>query len=164
MRHASKWAAGITLALGMVWGGLAQADEGAEAQAKAKPAGKPDRAALMKRFDKNSDGKLDDEERKALREAMAERGGPARKPGAPGGFDREALLKKFDKDGDGKLSDAEREAARKERPGRPGAGGQRPDRDAILKRFDKDGDGQFSDEEKAAAREAFQKRRAEAKQ
>ena len=54
-----------------------------------------DRADMMKKFDKDGDGKLSDEERAAAREARkAEQ--------------EKAMLAKFDKDGDGKLNDAEK--------------------------------------------------------
>jgi hypothetical protein len=101
------------------------------------PGGEAFREAMLKRFDKDGDGKLSDEERAA---AMKERGAggrpegkggrrPAagRGPGGPGGFAE--LMKKFDKDGDGKLSDDEKAAAREAMPkgGRPGGkGGRRP--------------------------------------
>ena len=49
---------------------------------------------MLAKFDKNGDGKLDDNERRAMfQDARAK---------------REALIKKYDADGDGKLSDAER--------------------------------------------------------
>ena len=71
-----------------------------------------DREEILKKFDKDGDGKLSQEERQAMRE------------------DRKAeiearhadMIKKFDKDGDGKLSDEER-AAMPQRPMRPGRGG-----------------------------------------
>jgi hypothetical protein len=98
--------------------------------------GRPDREALrrevLERFDKNRDGELDDEERKAARESFR-RGGPAavgERPGGPppdagrrgrrsrgrGGSrrgQRLELILKFDKDDDGILNKAERSAARK---------------------------------------------------
>jgi hypothetical protein len=90
------------------------------------PGGEAFREAMLKKFDKDCDGKLSDEEKAA---AMKERG--AGRPGGkgpagrgPGGFAE--LMKKFDKDGDGKLSDDEKAAARAAMPkgGRPG--GRRP--------------------------------------
>ena len=71
------------------------------------------REEMTKKFDKDGDGKLNDEEREAARKEF---GGRGRGPGGAGG--REEFMKKFDKDGDGKLSDEEREAARKEFGGR----------------------------------------------
>ena len=60
-----------------------------------KPVAPGNRSEIFKKYDKNGDGKLDDEERAALRK------------------DREAeMLKKYDKNGDGKLDDGERQAMR----------------------------------------------------
>lgn len=78
----------------------------------------PGREAMLKRFDANGDGKLDETERAAVRKAMEERGlgGPGKGPGnGPG---REEILKRFDKDGDGKLNDEERATAMKAREDR----------------------------------------------
>jgi hypothetical protein len=84
----------LTILLGLGLSGLlAQAAEG-EAKPKAPPA-LPD---WVKKYDKNSDGKLDQEERAALQK------------------DRQAeMLKKYDKNGDGKLDEAERKAMAEER-------------------------------------------------
>ena len=61
---------------------------------------KPDRprpGTLLERYDKNKNGKLDQDEREALRK------------------DREAdRIKRFDKNGDGKLDEQERQAASSE--------------------------------------------------
>jgi Ca2+-binding EF-hand superfamily protein len=57
----------------------------------------PRRENLLEKYDKNKNGKLDPEEREAVRK------------------DREAdRLKRFDKNGDGKLDKEEQEAARSE--------------------------------------------------
>ncbi|MBN8628260.1 MAG: EF-hand domain-containing protein, partial [Planctomycetes bacterium] len=143
-------------------------------------AGGPGREAMIKKFDKNGDGKLDKDELSAARAAMGDRkpapGGDGKGPGGPGGRPNpeqmQALMKKFDKNGDGKLDDAEKGAAREEfmkmrggkpgegKPGagKPGEGG--PGREAMLKKFDKNGDGKLDDGERAAAKEAFEKMRA----
>jgi Ca2+-binding EF-hand superfamily protein len=95
-----------------------------------------------KKFDKDGDGKLSDEERKAMMEANKARMEEFRKT-------RE---KPFDKDGDGKLNDEERKAmmeAMQKR--RPNAG---PQFQEMLKKFDKDGDGKLNEEERKAMREA----------
>lgn len=132
---------------------------------------KPDRASqmekrhadMLKRFDKNGDGKLDDEEKAAAKEMMKNN---ADHPGQPGGAMREQLLKRFDKDGDGQLNDEERAEAKKageefmKAHGGPGGAGGGKMREEIMKRFDKNGDGQLDESERAAAREAMQKRRA----
>ena len=51
----------------------------------------PNREQMIKKFDKDGDGKLSEEERAAVREEMKGRKGE--------------LLAKFDKDGDGELND-----------------------------------------------------------
>lgn len=115
---------------------------------------------ILKKFDKDGDGKLSDAERQ---EAMKARGGaPGGKPGEGGRLDpakMQELIKKFDKDGDGQLNETEKQAAREEfmklrgqggPGGKPGEGG-RPNMQEILKKFDKDGDGKLSDAEKAEA-------------
>jgi hypothetical protein len=103
----------------------AQAPEGKE---KKGPHGPPPKEILEK-FDKDGDGKLNDEEAAAARTAMQAK--------------RAEMEAKFDKDGDGKLSDEEKKAMMEERKAE------------MLKRFDKDGDGTLSDEEKKAMREAI---------
>jgi hypothetical protein len=81
-----------------------------------------------KKFDKDGDGRLSKEERKAMHEAH-----------------RKELLEKFDKDGDGKLSDDELKAAQDARMAE-----RENRRRAMLQKFDKDGDGKLSEEERAA--------------
>ena len=72
--------------------------------------GRPSREEVMKKFDKDGDGKLSEGERAELRKAMEAR--------------RKEFMAKFDKDGDGKLNEEERKAAMAARPkpgeGRPG--------------------------------------------
>ncbi|HRT29979.1 MAG TPA: hypothetical protein P5527_09305, partial [Kiritimatiellia bacterium] len=63
------------------------------------------RKAREKQFDKDGDGKLNDEERKAMMEEMQKR-----RPNAGPQF--QERMKQFDKDGDGKLNDEERKAMR----------------------------------------------------
>ena len=159
--------------------GILQAEEGEK-----KRGDRPDgarKAELIKQFDKDEDGQLNEEERAAARAAWEKRraegrpraDGPRR--GRPGGLDRAALLKKFDKDESGDLNDEERTALRqhiqelraKRGDGQGRAARSRPgfDREKILAEFDKDEDGKLSEEERTAARaamrERFQKRRAE---
>lgn len=81
--------------------------------------------AIVAKFDKDGDGKLNKEEReaaRAAREAMMAR-----------------VMEEFDVDKDGELSEGEREAMR----------------GAILAKFDADGDGKLSKGEREAAREEF---------
>ena len=73
------------------------------------------RERLVKRFDKDGDGKLNDEERAAMQKFIEER----RKNGARGGKERkrpsrEEILKRYDKDEDGKLSEEERKEMKAE--------------------------------------------------
>jgi HlyD family secretion protein len=87
-----------------------------------------DREAMMKQmlqqFDKNGDGKLDEEEQAAAREQGRQRfgqggGGRAGGAGGAGGMrgqmpNAEEMLKRFDKNGDGEIDEQEREAMRAE--------------------------------------------------
>lgn len=101
------------------------------------PEGRPSREEVMKKFDKDGDGKLSDDEKAELRKAMANRGGPSggRRP-------TPELMKKFDKDGDGKLSEDEKAELRKAMEAR---------RKEFIAKFDKDGDGKLNEEERKAA-------------
>ncbi len=124
--------------------------------ARAEPNEKPDRearrAAMLKKFDTNGNGKIDPEEREKMRAEMAKGGG-----GAPERMKK--MLERFDKDGDGKLSEDERTAMRAEMQKRREAGGLKgtgAEKQAeMLKKFDKDGDGKLSEDERAAMREAM---------
>lgn len=100
---------------------------------------------LIQKYDKNGDGRLDEDEKAAAHAMM-------RKAGKGGEGDRrKEILKRFDKDGDGYLNDAERAEAEKAREMVERNGGERKFRALILKRFDQDGDGQLNDTERAAA-------------
>ena len=91
---------------------------------ESRPLGAPggfDRESLIKEFDKNKDGQLDETERAAVMAALRERRGMVRpedprREGAPARplLDREELIKRFDTNGDGQLDDAERTAMRVE--------------------------------------------------
>ena len=100
-----------------------------EKKGKGDRPGRPSREEMMKKFDKDGDGKLSDEEKAEIRKAMANRKPPAH------------ILEKFDKDGDGKLSDDEKAEMRQE----------------MMAKFDKDGDGKLNPEERKAAMEARSK-------
>jgi Ca2+-binding EF-hand superfamily protein len=155
------------------------------AQTETKPdAAKADRSGqmekrrqeMLKRFDQNGDGKLDDEEKAAMKEAMKQERGPRGSgdigslggPGQPddpaGRMDRfrQEMLKRFDKNGDGKLDEAEQAEADKARAefiqkrGGPEAARMREE---MIKRFDRDGDGKLDADELAdleAARQQMQ--------
>jgi hypothetical protein len=84
--------------------------------------------AILKEFDKDGDGTLSEDERKAMREAMQARMEER----------RNKMLEKYDTDGDGKLSDEEAAKARADRQAE------------LIKKYDKDGDGKLSEEERAA--------------
>lgn len=90
---------------------------------------------ILEKFDKDGDGKLNEEERKAARDArraeMEKR--------------RQEMLEKFDTDGDGKLNEEERKAAREAAEAK---------RKEILEKYDANGDGQLSPEERKAAIDA----------
>ncbi len=94
--------------------------------AAAAPEGKPDAAArkeaMLKKFDKDGDGKLSEEERAAMRAEIQKRRGEGGK--GPNPERRAEMMKKFDKDGDGKLSEEERAAMRTEMQKRRGEGGK----------------------------------------
>lgn len=94
--------------------------------ATAAPEGKPDAAArkeaMLKKFDKDGDGKLSAEEKAAMKAEMQKRRGEGGK--GPDAARRAEMMKKFDKDGDGKLSEEERAAMRAEMQKKRGEGGK----------------------------------------
>jgi hypothetical protein len=81
---------------------------------------------MLKEFDKDGDGELNDTERESMRLAMQSRFGGQ---GAPRG-NREEMLKRFDKNGDGQLDEEERTAMREATGGdrQRGGGADRPQR------------------------------------
>ena len=130
----------LTLAFGI--GSLWAEDKPAKKERKpAAQRGAPVREAILKKFDKDGDGKLSEKERAEARKSFSG-GRPPRSPAA--------LIKKFDKDGDGKLNEEERTALREEGLKR---------RKEILKKFDKDGDGKLNAEERKALSEEMRKNR-----
>ena len=95
-------------------------------------------AETLKKYDKDGDGKLNDEERTAMR------------------ADRDkAMLEKYDADKDGKLNNEERMKMEAENP-RRGMGGPPPTAEEI-KTYDKNGDGKLEGDEATALREARMK-------
>ena len=105
-------------------------------QGKKGGKGKCDRelpAHVIKKFDKDGDGKLNEEERKAAREARQKMIK----------VNREKMLERFDADKDGKLSEYERntrmETLQKERKER---------RAAILEKFDANDNGKIDEDER----------------
>jgi hypothetical protein len=91
-----------------------------------RPMGPPP-AAVLKEFDKDGDGKLSEDERTAMREAMKAKMEERKKE----------MLAKYDADGDGTLSDDEKAKAMADRKAE------------MLKKFDTDGDGVLNPEERA---------------
>ncbi|MEW6303650.1 MAG: hypothetical protein AB1705_09280 [Verrucomicrobiota bacterium] len=82
-----------TIIMSLLCGTVAVQAQDAKAEAKKKR-----EEALLKKYDKNGNGKLDPDEKEAQKK------------------DADAYLKKYDKNGDGKLDDAEKEAAKKDQP------------------------------------------------
>ena len=100
-----------------------------QAQGKPERKGRPGPPPeMIKQFDKDGDGQLSEEERKAMRETLQSRMQERRKE----------MLEKFDADKDGELSEEERSKA------------QAAHRAQMLEKFDKDGDGKLSPEERKA--------------
>jgi|GEM_PF-1895036 len=111
-----------------------------------------DRAEVIKEFDADGDGVLNEPERQAAHETMRQRM-------------HAQMFDRFDTNGDGQLSREEWQAAHREarsfgppdaRRGRPGGDRFRGE---MLERFDANGDGQLNDTERQAARGAFEQRR-----
>lgn len=102
---------------------------------------------MLKRFDKNHDGQLDDNERAAMKAEMEKH----REGDRPS---KEELLKKFDKNGDGELDENERAAAKAAMGERRGDG---PNYEEMLKKFDLNGDGKLDDNEREAAKKEWEK-------
>ncbi len=100
-----------------------------EKKGKGDRPARPSKEEIIKKFDKDGDGKLSEEEKAEIRKSMANRKPPAH------------IIEKFDKDGDGKLSEEERAEIRKE----------------MMAKFDKDGDGKLNPEERKAAMQARSK-------
>lgn len=110
----------LTMSLVLSLGGLLAG--AAEGENKPKPAVPPAGAPpagvyrvpeAYKKYDKNGDGKLDEEERKALQKER-----------------QEEMMKKYDKNGDGKLDETERQAMVEDR---------KKERDEMIKKRQAEG-------------------------
>ncbi len=119
---------------------------------------------LLKRFDTNHDGKLDEDEvavahETLLKEQIAKQAAVAAAPG--GELFRQKMLTMFDKNHDGRLDDDERAEMRLyfADHGLNAEGEVRAD---LLKRFDLNADGKLDDTERAAMEKFLQERRAQA--
>lgn len=106
----------------------------------------PRQLALLRRYDQNGDGKIDDDEKAAARADMRR-----------GGYDStvrdekpKKLLKRFDKNGNGVLDPAERAAAAQARTD------FQAKRREFEKRFDKNGDGVLDPAEREEAKKAYE--------
>ena len=121
---------------------------------------------MLKRFDTNHDGKLDEDETAAAHEAMLkemmDRQNPAAvSPNMAGGQRfRQQMLARFDKNHDGQLDDGERAEMQKylQAQGLTPTGAVREE---LIKRFDKNGDSRLDAEETAALQKFLQERRAQ---
>lgn len=144
-----------TLFLLLASGTIEGAQETTKADtAAAKAARKADE--LLKRFDQNRDGRLDDDERANAKDAMMQEQldrQMARVNAGPGGSERfrAQALALFDANKDGRLDDDERAEAQKFAEAR-----QDPlsARDDLTKRFDRNQDGRLDADERSQA-EAF---------
>jgi len=86
----------LLIALGLsLTGVLTQAADG---EKKPTPPPRADRSEIFKKYDKNGDGKLDEEERAALQKER-----------------QQEMLKKYDKNSDGKIDETERQAVQEDR-------------------------------------------------
>ena len=127
------------LTLGALFGSCLIATA-SDAQLNPERPNHPDRPIppeMIKKFDKDNDGKLSPEERQAMRAKMEER-------------QKEALAK-FDKDGDGKLSEDERKVMMAEMKTK-----MDERRKEMIAKYDADGDGKLNEEEEKKARAARQ--------
>lgn len=93
--------------LSLAEAGQEQGDNAGKGEKPGK-AKRPNREEMLKKYDADGDGQLNEAERATMREEMKRRHG--RKPGR----NREEIMKKYDADGDGQLSEAERAAMRKD--------------------------------------------------
>lgn len=116
----------IAAAIGL--SGVAHAEEG---KGERKPHKLP--PEVIAKFDKDGDGKLNEEEKAAAKAARGEREGKMKKE----------MLEQFDADKDGKLNDDEKAAMREEMKKR------------MLAKFDKDRDGKLNEEERAEMRKTM---------
>ena len=161
----------------------AQAEKAATDKAPAKKAAgkqtdrradRPTRESIIKRFDKDGDGKLSDAERAAARKAISSRGGRStdRAPGRISEGLRERYqiaAKKIQEDlKAGKITEAQarerQQALRKRLAQSAGRGGDRDtdrsrsSRESLMKEFDKNNDGKLDEAERNALRKAMSER------
>jgi hypothetical protein len=163
-------AALLTVSLGVLQAEKAKSTDAKPAKAKAaKKSDRPSqRAAFIKRFDKDGDGKLNEAERKAAGAArkaqgarQSDRVSDKARPNS-GGRERyaAAAIKIKESVNAGKITEAqgkERLAALRKRlgEGRGDSGRSRQTREELMKRYDKNKDGKLDEDERAALRKAM---------
>lgn len=163
-------AALLTVSLGVLQAEKAKSTDAKPAKAKAakKSDRSSQRAAFIKRFDKDGDGKLNDAERKAAGAArkaqgarQSDRVSDKARPNS-GGRERyaAAAIKIKESVNAGKITEAqgkERLAALRKRlgEGRGDSGRSRQTREELMKRYDKNKDGKLDEDERAALRKAM---------
>ena len=166
-------AALLTGSLGVLQAEKAKSTDAKPAKAKAaKKSDRPSqRAAFIKRFDKDGDGKLNEAERKAAGAArkaqgarQSDRVSDKARPNS-GGRERYAAAGKRIKEAvkAGKITEAqgkERLATYRKRmgEGRGDSGRSRQTREELMKRYDKNKDGKLDEDERAALRKAMSDR------
>jgi Ca2+-binding EF-hand superfamily protein len=124
----------------------------ANAAQDTKQGAHPSREEMLKRYDKDGDGRLSEAEREQLRKDRATREGKQAQDQS-----RKEIMRRFDVDGDGQLNDAERAALHAEMQ-------KHPDmalvwREKMLKKYDQDGDGELNGEEREAMKDDLYERR-----
>jgi hypothetical protein len=165
-------AALLTGSLGVLQAEEAKSTDAKPAKAKAaKKSDRPSREAVIKRFDKDGDGKLNEAERKAaaaLRKAQgarqSDRASDKARPNS-GGRERYAAAAMKIKEAvkAGKITEAQgkdRLAAFRKRlgEGRGDSGRSGQTREELMKRYDKNKDGKLDEDERAALRKAMSDR------
>ncbi len=124
-----KWMGVLAIALILCWACGTEAAEGG--RGKRKPGDRMKK--LLERFDKDGDGKLNEEERAAALEGFMNRVDDFQ------GKHKKKLLEKYDKDGDGKLSEKEKEAMKE---------AMKKHYDEFQEKHKKDGEGKGHEEKK----------------
>lgn len=104
--------------------------------------GGPGHAEMIKKFDKDGDGKLSEDERKEMKAAMQKHRAAT----------KAKMLERFDADNDGKLSEEERKTARETLKAE-----REEIRAAVLKQFDANGNGKLDEDERKGVREWVKK-------
>ena len=117
---------------------------------------------LTKRFDRDGDGRLNEQERQVMRQEMQKRASTdtANRPS------REEVIKKYDRNGDGRLDARELAAMRSQMARTRDGAGNRPsgnnrpggDNRAMIERFDTNKNGRLDPPEQQKMREALQQR------